>query len=49
MDMTETPERLERFQNYIGGTFVDAADGRTFGSLDPYAGAPWAAIPEGTV
>ena len=49
MDMTETTERLERFQNYIGGTFVDAADGRTFGSLDPYRAQPWAAIPEGTV
>ena len=44
-----TPDRLERFQNYIAGKFVDASDGRTFGSLDPYAGAPWAAIPEGTV
>ena len=40
---------LERFRNYIAGTFVDAADGRTFDSLDPYAGEPWAAIPEGTV
>jgi acyl-CoA reductase-like NAD-dependent aldehyde dehydrogenase len=52
MDMTTeqtAPERLERFQNYIGGKFVDAADGRTFGSLDPYRGEPWAAIPEGTV
>jgi acyl-CoA reductase-like NAD-dependent aldehyde dehydrogenase len=43
------PERLERFQNYIGGAFVDAPDGRTFGSLDPYAGEPWATVPEGTV
>jgi (Z)-2-((N-methylformamido)methylene)-5-hydroxybutyrolactone dehydrogenase len=42
-----TPQRLERFQNYIAGKFVDATDGRTFDSLDPYAGAPWAAIPEG--
>ena len=41
------PERLERFQNYIGGAFVDAPDGRTFGSLDPYAGEPWATVPEG--
>src|SRR3954453_13721380 len=39
---------LERFQNYIGGKFVDAGDGRTFDSLDPYAGAAWAAIPEGS-
>jgi acyl-CoA reductase-like NAD-dependent aldehyde dehydrogenase len=41
--------RLEKFQNYIGGKFVDAADGSTFDSLDPYAGTPWASIPEGTV
>ena len=40
---------LERFQNYIAGKFVDADGGRTFDSLDPYAGEPWAAIPEGTV
>ncbi len=43
-----TPDGLERFQNYIAGKFVDASDGRTFDSLDPYAGAPWAAIPEGS-
>jgi acyl-CoA reductase-like NAD-dependent aldehyde dehydrogenase len=43
------PERLERFQNYIAGAFVDAPDGRTFGSLDPYAGELWATVPEGTV
>ena len=43
-----TPNGLERFQNYIGGAFVDASDGRTFESLDPYTGQPWAAIPEGT-
>jgi acyl-CoA reductase-like NAD-dependent aldehyde dehydrogenase len=42
-------EPLERFRNYIGGRFVDAGDGRTFGSLDPYAGEPWAEIPEGSV
>ena len=40
---------VERFQNYIGGKFVDAGDGRTFDSLDPYAGSPWTAIPEGSV
>ncbi len=43
-----TAERLERFQNYIGGKFVDASEGGTFDSLDPYAGAAWATIPEGT-
>ena len=38
----------ERYQNYIGGKFVDAGDGRTFDSLDPYKGEPWAAVPEGS-
>src|SRR6476660_3246561 len=41
-------EGLEKFQNYIGGSFVDASDERTFDSLDPYAGRPWASIPEGS-
>lgn len=31
-----TTNGLERSRNYIAGTFVDASDGRTFGSLDPY-------------
>ena len=44
-----TPQGLERYQNYIGGKFVDASDGSTFDSLDPYKGAPWAAVPEGSV
>jgi acyl-CoA reductase-like NAD-dependent aldehyde dehydrogenase len=47
--MTDPTAPLTRYRNYVGGTFVDAADGRTFGSLDPYANAPWAEIPEGTV
>src|SRR5690242_2663114 len=46
---SEAPARRERYQNYIAGKFVDAADGRTFGSLDPYRGEPWADIPEGSV
>src|SRR4029450_839965 len=42
------PPAPERFHNYIAGKFFDASDGRTFDSLDPYAGKPWASIPEGT-
>jgi aldehyde dehydrogenase (NAD+) len=45
----KAPERLAKFQNYIAGKFVDAADARTFGSLDPYRNQPWASIPEGSV
>jgi acyl-CoA reductase-like NAD-dependent aldehyde dehydrogenase len=42
-------DKLQEFQNYIGGRFVDASSGRTFESQDPYAGRPWASVPEGTV
>jgi acyl-CoA reductase-like NAD-dependent aldehyde dehydrogenase len=38
---------LERFQMYIGGKFVDATNGRTFESHDPYADRPWALVPDG--
>jgi acyl-CoA reductase-like NAD-dependent aldehyde dehydrogenase len=40
---------MKEFQLYIGGRFVESSSGATFESLDPYAGKPWAAIPEGTV
>jgi (Z)-2-((N-methylformamido)methylene)-5-hydroxybutyrolactone dehydrogenase len=45
---TSTPQ-LEQFRMYIGGRFVAAASGKTFESLDPYAGTSWAEVPEGTV
>jgi len=44
-----TPEKLQEFQLYVGGRFVESSSGATFESLNPYAGRPWAAIPEGTV
>ena len=34
---------------YIGGRFVGSSTGQTFESLNPYAGQPWAVLPEGTV
>jgi aldehyde dehydrogenase (NAD+) len=33
---------------YIGGEWVDAEDGATFESLNPYLSEPWAEIPEGS-
>lgn len=39
---------LQRFQMLINGAAVDASSGRTFESMNPYSGAPWALIPEGT-
>jgi aldehyde dehydrogenase (NAD+) len=38
---------LPRFSMLIGGKPVDAQSGRTFESLNPYTGAPWAVIPDG--
>jgi acyl-CoA reductase-like NAD-dependent aldehyde dehydrogenase len=42
-------KKLQEFRLYIGGRFVESSSGATFESLDPYAGKPWAAVPEGTV
>ncbi|MBI4942846.1 MAG: aldehyde dehydrogenase [Actinobacteria bacterium] len=41
----DTP--LERFGLFIDGEVVDASSGRTFESLDPYAGRPWAVLADG--
>lgn len=42
-----TAPALETFQLFIGGTNVAARSGRTFESLDPYTGAPWAVVADG--
>ena len=39
---------LKRYQMLIDGNWVDAADGRTFESINPASGAAWAEIPEAT-
>lgn len=36
---------MREFQMMIGGQWVDAADGQTFGSFDPFKGEDWALIP----
>ncbi|WP_294569135.1 aldehyde dehydrogenase [uncultured Arthrobacter sp.] len=36
-----------RFQLFIGGSWVDAASGRTFSSIDPTTGHAWAEVAEG--
>jgi aldehyde dehydrogenase (NAD+) len=38
---------LERFRLVIGGKPADALSGRTFESLNPYTGQPWAVLPDG--
>src|SRR6185369_3743565 len=44
--MLETPVKLQRYQTYIDGEWVDASSGKTLETFDPYTGRPWAMIPE---
>lgn len=39
---------LQSYQMFIDGQWVDAADGRTFTSMNPATGDDWAEIPEAT-
>ncbi|WP_137892977.1 aldehyde dehydrogenase [Ramlibacter sp. 2FC] len=39
---------LESFQLFIDGQTVDAASGRTFGTVDPYTGETWATVADGS-
>lgn len=43
---TETEERLA-FSLLIAGTESAAGSGRTYESVDPYTGEPWAVVPDG--
>ncbi|WP_260858588.1 aldehyde dehydrogenase [Paraburkholderia sp. BCC1885] len=36
---------LQQYRMYIGGEWVEAADGATFETIDPYAQKPWAVLP----
>ncbi|MFP6556735.1 aldehyde dehydrogenase [Paraburkholderia sp. B3] len=36
---------LQQYRMYIGGEWVDAADGATFETIDPYTQKPWAVLP----
>ncbi len=47
--MTSTSQAdLEEFKLFINGKSVDALSGRTFESQDPYLGAPWARLADGS-
>jgi acyl-CoA reductase-like NAD-dependent aldehyde dehydrogenase len=37
---------LTRYQQLVGPDWVDAEAGRTYESVDPYTGEPWATVPE---
>lgn len=40
-------EQLEEFRLFIDGKTVDALSARTFESLNPYTGRPWARLADG--
>jgi len=42
----DVPTKLKQYQIYIDGKWCDAASGKTFETIDPYTGEPWALIPE---
>ena len=44
--MQDVPTKLKQYQVYIDGKWCDAASGKTFETIDPYTGEPWALIPE---
>ena len=43
-----TSTELEEFGLFIGGKTVDALSGKTFESQNPYTGAPWARLADGS-
>ena len=45
--MTATITDLETFKLFINGKSVDALSGKTFESLNPYTGKPWARLADG--
>lgn len=46
MDLSTNPEAIERLKMYVGGEWVDARDGGTLESLDPYSQKVWAVVPD---
>jgi len=40
-------QELKRYRLYINGRWDDAASGKTFPSINPYTGEPWAEVSEG--
>jgi len=46
MTTTAQPARLEEYRMLIDGASADAASGRTYDSVDPFTGQPWARVPD---
>src|SRR5690606_16198373 len=47
MSSSVDADQLLRFGQLIGGAEVQSASGKTYRSLDPYTGKPWAEVPDG--
>src|SRR6185436_19100835 len=39
-------QELQQFRMFIDGAPADAASGRTYDSVDPFTGQPWARVPD---
>src|SRR4249920_949107 len=46
MTTTAQPAVVEEFQMLIDGASTGAASGRTYDSVDPFTGQPWARVPD---
>ena len=44
--MTSVHEALDEYRMMIGGASTEAISGRTYTSVDPYTGQPWARVPD---
>src|SRR5215468_3573335 len=44
--MTTVQNALDEYRMTIGGSVTGAASGRTYESVDPYTGQPWARVPD---
>ena len=42
------PKEKRQYRMLVNGKWIEASSGKTFDSVDPYTGQPWAAIPEAT-
>jgi (Z)-2-((N-methylformamido)methylene)-5-hydroxybutyrolactone dehydrogenase len=45
-DQAAGQAQLDEFRMVIGGDVVDASSGRTYDSVDPFTGQPWARVPD---
>jgi acyl-CoA reductase-like NAD-dependent aldehyde dehydrogenase len=43
---TATGEHLAEYQLYIDGEEQPARSGRTYQTIDPFTGQPWAVVPD---